>query len=128
MDDKSPRPDSILHARYREPGKGFRVGFRLDLLILIGVPSRLSGEESILQHTLDPSLLGTTSRNPHLMCISLLAFSISWVYIQVPPPSPCHRCVVDVKLSAVLTYIDLSATMIGISPEFSFYLLSIANA
>lgn len=28
----------------------------------------------------------------------------------------------------VLTFIDLSATTIGISPEFSFYLLSIANA
>ena len=28
----------------------------------------------------------------------------------------------------VLTYIDLSATTIGISPEFSFYLVSIANA
>ena len=28
----------------------------------------------------------------------------------------------------VLTYIDLSATMVGISPEFSFYLLSITNA
>ena len=30
--------------------------------------------------------------------------------------------------SKALTYIDLSATTIGISPEFSFYLLSIANA
>ena len=28
----------------------------------------------------------------------------------------------------VLTFIDLSATRIGISPEFSFYLLSITNA
>jgi MCP family monocarboxylic acid transporter-like MFS transporter 10 len=28
----------------------------------------------------------------------------------------------------VLTYIDLSATTVGISPEFSFYLLSITNA
>ena len=28
----------------------------------------------------------------------------------------------------VLTYLDLSATRIGISPEFSFYLISIANA
>ena len=28
----------------------------------------------------------------------------------------------------VLTYIDLNATRIGISPEFSFYLISIANA
>ena len=28
----------------------------------------------------------------------------------------------------VLTYIDLSATTVGISPEFSFYLVSIANA
>ena len=27
-----------------------------------------------------------------------------------------------------LTYIDLSATAVGISPEFSFYLVSIANA
>ena len=31
-------------------------------------------------------------------------------------------------LPKVLTYIDLSATAIGISPEFSFYLVSIANA
>ena len=30
--------------------------------------------------------------------------------------------------SKALTYIDLSATTAGISPEFSFYLLSIANA
>ena len=29
---------------------------------------------------------------------------------------------------AVLTYIDLSATSIGISPKFSFYLVSITNA
>jgi MCP family monocarboxylic acid transporter-like MFS transporter 10 len=28
----------------------------------------------------------------------------------------------------VLTYIDLSAIAVGISPEFSFYLISIANA
>ena len=28
----------------------------------------------------------------------------------------------------MLTYIDLSATRIGISPKFSFYLISIANA
>lgn len=28
----------------------------------------------------------------------------------------------------VLTYIDLSATTVGISPDFSFYLLSITNA
>jgi len=28
----------------------------------------------------------------------------------------------------VLTYIDLSATAVGISPEFSFYLVSFANA
>ena len=32
------------------------------------------------------------------------------------------------NLSKALTYIDLSATTVGISPEFSFYLLSIANA
>ena len=31
-------------------------------------------------------------------------------------------------LLKVLTFIDLSATRIGISPEFSFYLLSITNA
>ena len=32
------------------------------------------------------------------------------------------------SFSEVLIYIDLSATTIGISPEFSFYLVSIANA
>jgi len=31
-------------------------------------------------------------------------------------------------LSKVLTYIDLSATTVGISPNFSFYLVSITNA
>jgi MCP family monocarboxylic acid transporter-like MFS transporter 10 len=31
-------------------------------------------------------------------------------------------------LSEVLAYIDLSATRVGISPRFSFYLVSIANA
>ena len=30
--------------------------------------------------------------------------------------------------SKALTYIDLSATTVGISPEFAFYLVSIANA
>jgi len=33
-----------------------------------------------------------------------------------------------VNFLIVLTYIDLSATTVGISPEFSFYLVSIANA
>jgi len=33
-----------------------------------------------------------------------------------------------VSLSKVLIFIDLSATKVGISPEFSFYLLSITNA
>jgi len=33
-----------------------------------------------------------------------------------------------VNLPKVLTYIDLSATTVGISPEFSFYLVSVANA
>jgi len=33
-----------------------------------------------------------------------------------------------VNLPKVLTYIDLSATAVRISPEFSFYLVSIANA
>jgi len=33
-----------------------------------------------------------------------------------------------VNLPKVLTYIDLSASTVGISPEFSFYLVSIANA
>jgi MFS family permease len=33
-----------------------------------------------------------------------------------------------VNFLKVLTYIDLSAIAVGISPEFSFYLLSIANA
>lgn len=28
----------------------------------------------------------------------------------------------------VLTYIDVSATFVGVDPEFSFYLISIANA
>ena len=32
------------------------------------------------------------------------------------------------NLPKVLTYIDLSASTVGISPEFSFYLVSIANA
>ena len=32
------------------------------------------------------------------------------------------------KVLKVLTYIDLNATLVGISPEFSFYLVSIANA
>lgn len=32
------------------------------------------------------------------------------------------------QASKVLTYIDLSATEVGISPEFTFYLVSIANA
>ncbi|KAJ7490590.1 major facilitator superfamily domain-containing protein [Mycena latifolia] len=30
--------------------------------------------------------------------------------------------------TAVLTYIDISATSVGVSPEFSFYLIAIANA
>ena len=34
----------------------------------------------------------------------------------------------NVDLLKVLIFIDLSATKVGISPEFSFYLLSIANA
>ena len=34
----------------------------------------------------------------------------------------------NVNVPKVLTYIDLSATAVGISPEFSFYLVSIANA
>jgi len=34
----------------------------------------------------------------------------------------------NVDFLKVLTFIDLSATKIGISPEFSFYLLSITNA
>jgi len=33
-----------------------------------------------------------------------------------------------VNFLIVLTYIDLGATTVGISPEFSFYLVSIANA
>jgi len=36
--------------------------------------------------------------------------------------------VTNVNFPKVLTYVDLSATTIGISPEFSFYLVSIANA
>ena len=34
----------------------------------------------------------------------------------------------DVNFPKVLTYIDLNATTVGISPDFSFYLVSIANA
>ena len=32
------------------------------------------------------------------------------------------------QLAIVLTYIDVSAIAVGISPDFSFYLVSIANA
>jgi len=33
-----------------------------------------------------------------------------------------------IQLAIVLTYIDVSAIAVGISPDFSFYLVSIANA
>ena len=68
------------------------------------------------------------SKNPRSTSIPLAAFSISWVSTRVGSTYPCHHCAINVNFSEVLTYIDLSATTVGISPEFSFYLLSIANA
>ena len=63
------------------------------------------------------------------MCTSSAVFSISWVSIHVGPTAlSLLPCTTDVSLLTVLTYLDLSATTMGISPEFSFYLLSIANA
>ena len=41
---------------------------------------------------------------------------------------PCDYFATNANFLKVLTYIDLSATTVGISPEFSFYLVSIANA
>ena len=49
-------------------------------------------------------------------------------HTYVPLSFPCRHFVTNVKLLKVLTYADLSATTIGISPEFSFYLVPIANA
>jgi MCP family monocarboxylic acid transporter-like MFS transporter 10 len=63
------------------------------------------------------------------MCTSSEVFSISSVSTRVGPTDlSLLPCTTDVSLLKVLTYIDLSATTIGISPKFSFYLLSIANA
>jgi hypothetical protein len=81
MDNASYCPDRTLHAHDRELGKEFHVRFSCHLLT--AVPSRLSGEDSILLNTLAPSSLGTTSENLHSMCISSLAFSTSWASIQV---------------------------------------------
>ena len=39
-----------------------------------------------------------------------------------------HKRVLTSLVFLVLTYIDVSATFVGIEPNFSFYLISIANA
>ncbi|KAJ7655737.1 major facilitator superfamily domain-containing protein [Mycena polygramma] len=40
----------------------------------------------------------------------------------------CSGIIAFLGLYTVLTYIDISSTSVGISPDFSFYLISIANA
>jgi MFS family permease len=63
------------------------------------------------------------------MCTSSAVFSISSVSIRVglTTLSLLPRTT-DMDFFKVPAYINLSATTIGISPKFSFYLLSIANA
>ena len=46
----------------------------------------------------------------------------------MPLPFPCYHFATDATSLKVLTYIELSAIAVGISPEFSFYLISITNA
>ena len=61
------------------------------------------------------------------MCAPLRVSSISWVSSRVCSTAfSCHGSAT--KVLKVLTYIDVSASAAGISPEFSFYLVSIANA
>ena len=61
------------------------------------------------------------------MCVPLRVSSISWVSLRVCSTTfSYHGSATNV--AKVLTYIDVSASAAGISPEFSFYLVSIANA
>ena len=127
MDDPSHRPDRTLHACDCELGKDRLVG--LGWQLLISIFSRPSGEGSTLLNTPAPFSPGMISGNLPSMCTSSRVFSISLAYIQVgSTPSPRHCCTTNTIFLKVLTYIDLSATTVGIAPEFSFYLVSITNA
>jgi len=126
MDDASHRPDRTSHACNCELGKDRLVG--LDWQLLTTILSRPSGEGSTLLNTPAPFSLGTTSGNLPSMCTSSPVFSISLASIHVGSTPPRHCCTTDTIFLKVLTYIDLSATTSGISPEFSFYLVSITNA
>ena len=60
---------------------------RLSWNRLSAVASRPSDKGLIHLNILAASSLGTISRNPHSMCVSLLVFSISWVPLQVGSPT-----------------------------------------
>jgi hypothetical protein len=56
--------------------------------------------------------------------------SPSWVFIPVSLASTLvyHKDSLTIRSIAVLTYVSVSATRIGISHDFSFYFVAIANA
>ena len=78
-------PGPTLRARHYEPGGNFYV--RPSWNQLSGVSSRLSDEGLIHPNALSGFSLGTISRNLRSMCVSLLVFSISWVFLQVCSPT-----------------------------------------
>ena len=71
---------------------------------------------------------GTISESLRSMFSSLLAPSPFWVFIRVGSTLPCYHRMSNLDPLKVLTYIEVGAIAVGISPGFAFYLLSITNA
>lgn len=64
----------------------------------------------------------------HTQCTAAHRFLHSLGFIPVNLLSPNSTATPFLRYCSVLTYIDVSATAEGVSPEFSFYLIAIANA
>ena len=60
-----------------------RISCQAQPTLLSSVTPRPSGEDSILLKRLDPSSLGTTSRNLLLVCTFLVASLSTWVSLRV---------------------------------------------